>query len=90
MTGHHRMTEEKPLEVVIHNLNGASVRIIARQMQISKNTISIIQKYRITRSVNDLTGRVRKKRTTKQQDRHLICNSLNGLRLTSSDLKKRC
>ena len=56
------------------------------QMRISENTVSsIVKKHSIPRS---LTERGRKKSTTERQDRHLIRNSLNYRRLTSSDLKK--
>ena len=89
MTGHHRLSEERRLEVVFEHKSGKSIRDIAKKLGINKNTVSnIIKKHKSTGSVKDLPGRGRKKSTTQRQDRRLIRRSLNDRRLTSSDLKK--
>ena len=89
MTGHHRLSEERRLEVVFKHKSGKSIRDIAKKLGINKNTVSnIVKKHKSTGSVKDLPGRGRKKSTTQRQDSRLIRRSLNDRRLTSSDLKK--
>ena len=87
--GHHRLSEERRLEVVFEHKSGKSIRDIAKKLGINKNTVSnIVKKHKSTGSVKDLPGRSRKKSTTQRQDSRLIRRSLNDRRLTSSDLKK--
>ena len=65
MMGHHRLSEERRLEVVFEHKSGKSIRDIAKKLGINKNTVSnIVKKHKSTGSVKDLPGRGRKKSTT--------------------------
>lgn len=68
---------------------GESYKTIGKQLKISKQAIiSLIKKHQRTGSVQDCTGRGRKRKTTKRQDRVIVRQSLRKSRLTFSDLRR--
>ena len=69
-----KLSEEERWRIVfLSRDNGLSQRKIAKEMQITRATVSsVLEKYRKTRSVNDLPKTGRKRKITTQEEASIV------------------
>lgn len=85
-----QLTDKEKYEIIIRHEMNHSIRTIANDMKINKNTVSRwISRYEINKTINRKSGSGRNKKTSIEQDKIIINELKNNKYYTAANIQNQ-